>query len=244
MEFVDGVALGSKIYGPASQKLSLDEIVNILYEITLGVQHAHSRGVIHRDIKPDNILLSTTGEVKITDFGLARTLEVDKGFTNTGETVGTPYYMSPEQIRGDAPDKRSDIYSLGILAYELVSGRRPFNDECWFTLAAMHLNQPLPKLESKLNLPRWYEDFVQIATAKKPAERFQSMDDVVDLLEGELRRDRGIVRASKTRLAKRNHRLIPTGSLSPRAKMVGLCLATALVVAALGFFFPHSNFVP
>lgn len=187
MEYVEGTSLSSKIYARRDERLSFDEIVHVLHQVSLGMQHAHSKGVVHRDLKPDNILLGLYGEVKITDLGLARTLEIDKGFTNTGETVGTPYYMAPEQIRGAGPDKRSDIYSLGIMAYEMASGRRPFSDDCWFTLAAMHLNQPLPKLPNKDGeIPRWFEDFVQICTAKNPDQRFQSFDEVIDMLEEHL----------------------------------------------------------
>ena len=106
MEYVRGQNLGQRIYDDNRESIAFDDIIFILKKVACGLGHAHKRGVIHRDLKPDNILLSESREVKITDLGLARTLSVDKGFTQTGETVGTPYYMAPEQIQGARLDHR------------------------------------------------------------------------------------------------------------------------------------------
>src|SRR5262249_43680125 len=153
-------------------ELDFPEICRLLYEIGQGLAYAHRKGVIHRDVKPDNILLTPGGDVRITDFGLARSVNVDKGFTQTGETVGTHCYMAPEQIRGDRVDGRADIYSLGILAYEMATGTRPFEDESWFALAKMHMTQPLPNFPKELQLPKWFEEFVIQSAEKKPENRF------------------------------------------------------------------------
>ena len=182
MEYVSGTSLGRKIYDN-SKRLSFQEIIRILSAIGDAIDHAHSRGIVHRDLKPDNILLSDKGEVKITDFGLARSIEIDKGFTNTGEAVGTPYYMSPEQVRGDSVDHRSDFYAIGIMAYEMAVGQRPFVDESWFNLAAMHLKKPLPSFATKENgIPKWYEDFAKKCANKKADDRFQTGAEIVEYL--------------------------------------------------------------
>jgi serine/threonine protein kinase len=172
MEYISGTSLKERIYSPKYPQLSFEENIRILYEIGLGISEAHRRGIVHRDIKPDNILISDTGEVKVSDFGLARFMELDKGLTRTGETVGTPCYMSPEQIRGESLKPTSDIYSLGILAYEMVVGAKPFNDDNWVTLATMHMTQALPKIPKGVEVPKWFYGFLERATAKEPEDRF------------------------------------------------------------------------
>jgi len=178
MQYVEGGCLGSRIYTQRYQPLSFNEKIIILHEICQGLACAHRQGVIHRDLKPDNILLDDLGHVKISDFGLARSMTVDKGFTNTGETVGTPYYMAPEQLRGMKPDARMDIYSLSILAFELVVGRRPFFHEDYFALARMHLSEPLPRVASMdTGIPMWFQDWLDIAGAKNLEDRFSSITE-------------------------------------------------------------------
>ncbi len=184
MEYVAGQSLGRMIADSRRKPIPFQEMLRILIAVGHGVAHAHSKGIVHRDLKPDNILVGQNGDVKVTDFGLARTVHVDKGFTNTGEAVGTPYYMAPEQVRGDEVDGRCDIYALGIIMYELATGRRPFDDESWFNLAAMHLREPLPAFASKENgIPRWYEKLAQRAAAKKEEDRFETVDEFVAELE-------------------------------------------------------------
>ena len=183
MELVKGENLNSVVIAGKNFRPNFQQCLKILYEVALGLEHAHSRKIVHRDIKPDNILITEDGAIKITDFGLARTLTVDKGFTNTGEAVGTPYYMAPEQIQGEAVDGRADIYSFAILSYELVTGRRPFESDDWFKLAALHIQQPFPKFATKENkIPKWFEEMVILAAAKKPKDRFQSITEILSIL--------------------------------------------------------------
>ena len=181
MEYVDGGSLSSRIYSQRYRPLSFPDKLRILHEILSGLSCAHSQGVVHRDLKPDNILLTDMDKVKISDFGLARSLMVDNGFTNTGETVGTPYYMSPEQLRGKKVDARTDLYSTGILAFELIAGRRPYFHEDYFTLARMHLMDPLPTLPQ--GNPEWCQEWLDKLTAKSPEKRFGSAKEASLALE-------------------------------------------------------------
>lgn len=179
MEFVHGNSLKELIYNGSQKGLPFQDAVRVLHEIAAGIAHAHSRGIVHRDLKPDNVLVSKLGEVKIADFGIARSLWQDHGLTKTGGAVGTPYYMAPEQLSGEQVDHRCDIYALGIIAYELVSGRRPFDDACFLNLAQMHLTKELPEIEG---VPAWYQDLARACTAKDPAHRISSMAEIAELL--------------------------------------------------------------
>lgn len=185
MEYVRGVTLDQIIQQNALQERpSFAEVVRILLEICKGMAHAHSLGVVHRDLKPANILLSETGQVKIADFGLARALLiVDKQITQAGECVGTPFYMAPEQIQEQGADHRADIYSIGIIAYEMVTGNPPFQDDSWFQLASKIIRDPLPDFPKKIRPPAWFREFVAVAAAKTPDERFPDVDSMVRLLE-------------------------------------------------------------
>jgi len=178
MEYVEGKSLSQYIYAPRHERLAFAEVLTLLEGVIEGMESAHKAGVIHRDLKPDNILISKNGEVKITDFGLARCLGDNNGFTKSGEAVGTPFYMSPEQIRGADTDTRADIYALGIIAYEVACGQRPFQDDQYLQLAAMHLKAPMPSAcEVNPGIPAWYDEFVQICGEKNPGDRFQSMTE-------------------------------------------------------------------
>ena len=184
MEYIDGTVLSERL-SPVWGPLPFEEVLQILREVALGLECAHDAKVIHRDLKPANIMLTNYGEVKILDFGLARDMELGMTMTKTGETIGTPYYMSPEQFtRLTALDERVDIYALGMIAYELVAGRPPFKEEAYHEVAYAHLRNSIPPLESKnYKLPRWFHSFVCVCGEKRPSNRYQSMREVVDFLE-------------------------------------------------------------
>ncbi len=195
LEFVHGSSLKELLLGNSRKGLPFPDAVRVLHDITQGVAYAHSRGIVHRDLKPDNVLVSTLGEVKIVDFGIARSLWQGNGLTKTGGAVGTPYYMAPEQIQGEAADLRADIYALGIMAYELVVGTRPFDDDCFFKLATMHMSEPMPlhKLD-EFGVAPWFKEIVERATAKNPDDRFESAEDVLDILREHVPTGRIVVR--------------------------------------------------
>lgn len=184
MEHVHGVTLEKLIHAQSTGTLSVLEGFKVLSEVLKGMSYAHSMGVIHRDLKPANVLISETGEVKITDFGLARTLEITNRFTQAGECVGTPYYMAPEQIQEKNIDVRSDLYSVGIMAYELITGQVPFSDKSWFNLASKIVKEPLPPVVVKKGkVPVWLQEFIDKATAKNKEDRFSSADEMREVLE-------------------------------------------------------------
>lgn len=183
LEFVHGHSLKDLISGHSGLGVPVPDAIRILHDITQGVAYAHEQGVIHRDLKPDNVLVSSVGEVKICDFGIARTLWQENGLTKTGGAVGTPYYMAPEQIRGEEADHRTDIYSLGIIGFELLTGMRPFDDDNFYKLAHMHMNEPLPaEALGRVGAPDWLIDVVKRCAAKSPDERYEDASEILEEL--------------------------------------------------------------
>ena len=182
MELISGESLEHKL--EREGKLSLKEIVSIGMQTAAGLAAAHDKGLIHRDIKPGNILLEKSGQrVKLTDFGLARAAE-DVRLTRSGLVAGTPLYMSPEQASGDELDARSDLFSLGVVLYELAAGEPPFNGKTPLAvLKRLTEEQPRPLRERNPELPEWFVHIVERLLAKKPADRFQSARDVANTLE-------------------------------------------------------------
>ncbi len=186
MELVDGQTLKGKLgtkedergNSLPGQALPFDEAISDLVQILSGVSYAHSKGIIHRDIKPANVLISKSGEIKLADFGTARILGMDTSLTQSGQMVGTPDYMSPEQIRGETLDEACDIYSLGIMAYELVTGEKPFNADSAVAVAYKHINEPIPDFANEENgIPLWFQEVVKKASAKIKEDRFSTAQE-------------------------------------------------------------------
>jgi eukaryotic-like serine/threonine-protein kinase len=145
---------------------------------------AHGRGLVHRDVKPQNVLLNADGQAKMTDFGIARSVDV-QGVTITGTVLGTSEYIAPEQARGERVDAQTDVYSLGVVLYELLVGGVPYEGETFVTVALKHVNEPVPPvLERRPDVPPRVALAVERAMAKSPVERFSSMQELVDELEG------------------------------------------------------------
>ena len=186
MEFIEGGTLGKWIKSQQSNTKFLD-VLRILKQIAAALAHAHSMGIVHRDLKPDNVLLNESLHVKVTDFGLARKMAPGFSMTQSGHTVGTPLYMSPEQFRGERADARSDIYSFGILAHEMVSGTHPFRSEDYQELALKHFTNDLPLVQSSNNeIPHWFDAFLNACCKKSPERRYQSMEQIAATLDKKL----------------------------------------------------------
>jgi serine/threonine-protein kinase len=171
-EYVPGRNLGDviKSQGRIAPGVTLD----VLRQVASALSKAASEGIVHRDIKPENIMLARSGEVKVADFGLARAQGIDgRNLTQIGITMGTPLYMSPEQIEGRPLDSRSDIYSLGVTAYHMLSGSPPFEADTPLAVAVQHLNQPPVALEKRhADVPKNMARVVEQMLAKKPDDRF------------------------------------------------------------------------
>ncbi len=183
MEFLPG--------GSISKDIDPLGALRVTREIARALAYAHSKGFIHRDIKPDNILLRDDGSAALTDFGIARAADSATKMTRAGSVVGTPHYMSPEQARGLPLDGRADIYSLGVLLYELLVGEVPFQADDPLAIGIMHITEPVPELPEHLAA---LQDLVDRMMAKQVGDRFQNGDDVAEsiaayemaIAEGEL----------------------------------------------------------
>lgn len=161
--------------------LSIRFAVDVMRQVAAALHCANEKGIVHRDIKPENILLSSSGEVKVADFGLARVAESKNvGLTQVGMTMGTPLYMSPEQVEAKQLDHRSDVYSLGVTCYQMLAGRTPFEGETALSVAVQHLkNAPKPLAERRPDLPDDICFLVHKMLAKSPSERYQTASDLL-----------------------------------------------------------------
>lgn len=164
--------------------LPLNETVRILNQVGRALGYAHSQGVVHRDIKPSNVLIDERGDAFLTDFGIAKLVEGTVQYTATGAIVGTPSYMSPEQGQGEPADSRSDIYSLGVMLYEMATGRVPYEAETPLAVLLKHVNAPLPPpRQLKPDVPEGVERVILKAMAKSPGSRYQTAEEMVEALQ-------------------------------------------------------------
>ena len=178
MEYVEGETL--KEYIKHRHPLPVETAVDIMKQLAAAVRHAHQNNIIHRDIKPQNILIDKRGNVKITDFGIATALTATT-ITDTNSVLGSVHYISPEQIKGSQATKKSDIYSLGIVMFELLTGRLPYSGETAVAIALKHLQEDLPS-PRRLNpsIPQSVENIVLKATAKDPLYRYANIEELED----------------------------------------------------------------
>ncbi len=222
MEYIDGQTLSrlSKI-----EKLSLPEVLDLAIQVGEGLAAAHEKGVVHRDIKPENVLVTAKHHAKITDFGLAKWKGAST-LTQTGARMGTAYYMSPEQVEGKKADHRTDIFSLGIILYELLCARRPFEGDTetaiFYDLVNTH---PQPLARYARNLPDQLEKIVMKCLAKKPEERYQHADELVADLKA-LRRTSEIQHLP----------LQPIQSDANRKKWIVISVAAGVILVALAAY--------
>ncbi|RKQ37436.1 Stk1 family PASTA domain-containing Ser/Thr kinase [Oceanobacillus halophilus] len=188
MEYIDGMTLKEYIqsYGP----LGVQESLDIIKQITSAIAHAHANELVHRDIKPQNILINNFGQVKVTDFGIAIALSAT-ALTQTNSILGSVHYLSPEQARGGMATKKSDIYSLGIVLFEMLTGRLPFSGQSPVSIALKHLQSETPSVRRfNQDIPQSVENIVLKATAKDPFHRYETIYDLEDAIETALHPDK------------------------------------------------------
>src|SRR5579885_2653728 len=187
MDFIEGVTLDSLVRknGPLDIELSVD----IFCQICSALQHAHNHGVLHRDVKPSNIILQRQSDssflAKVVDFGIAKLTSDEQRLTATGARVGSPLYMSPEQARGEEVDERSDVYSMGCLMFFCLSGATPFQGDSYMEIITKQIEETAPKLNSvseSRQFPTSLEDMVAKALNKDPLQRYSKIGDLAEAL--------------------------------------------------------------
>ncbi len=221
LEYLPGGTLKSKIkhLQSSGKEFSVAEVVEYGLQIAGGLAHAHRHGIIHRDVKTDNVMITEDGKVKITDFGLAK-LKGGGHLTKTGSTVGTVPYMSPEQIRGEELDHRSDLFSFGVVMYELATGHLPFRGEHEAALSYSIVNEdPIPLKSLRPTTPPSLESVIHRCLEKDKEKRFQSAEEIANELRKVQQEISGYVRAS-----------------GKRSKLLWIATAAVVVLALIAFY--------
>lgn len=177
MEYIDGITL--KEYMESESVLNWKDSVHFVTQILRALQHAHERGIVHRDIKPQNIMMFTDGTIKVMDFGIAKFAR-EEGRTATDQAIGTVHYISPEQARGDVTDAKSDLYSVGVMLYEMLTGQKPFDTDNPVSIAVMHM-QNIAELPRHINpnIPEPIEEIIVHAMEKNPDDRYQTANEMI-----------------------------------------------------------------
>ena len=161
-------------------KVSADQAMALLAQVAAALQAIHEHGIVHRDLKPENIMFRADDSLAIVDFGIAKMISDVNSLTQTGHILGTPYYLSPEQARGDALDGRSDLYSAGIMLFEMLAKKRPFTATTPIALVNKHISDPTPRLPEGLER---YQELIDVLMAKSPSARFASAKQLLDYLK-------------------------------------------------------------
>jgi basic membrane protein A len=245
MPFVPSGTLTDSMQG---QPLPLPRIRQVISQVGDALSYAHGRGLVHRDVKPSNVLIDESGNCLLTDFGLARMVEASVNLTSIGTIMGTPAYMSPEQGSGSKIDSRSDIYSLGIILYEMATGRVPYRAETPVAVVFMHTSAPLPLPRSvNPDLPEAVERVILKALARNPDDRYQTAEDLVAALKRAIPETPMVTSKPESRLTprpKHTHKgasptLVapPAGGaippLAPKRRIPGWAWASAVVLLGL-----------
>ena len=220
--------------------LSVKETIAYSIQILRALEHAHLGGVVHRDIKPQNIMLLRSGQIKVTDFGIAK-LPDAKTLTATDKAIGTVYYISPEQAAGEKGiDRRADLYSVGVMMYEMITGKLPFDGENPVSIALKQISEePKPPHELNPNIPEGLEQIILFAMEKDKDKRFQTATQMIDLLK-RVRENPGVVFKQKTPSKKHEGRQSKKGSMLPI--IMGVASAFLLVALISAFTVVHDIF--
>lgn len=231
MEYIDGITL--KAYMQHKGALSVKETIAYSIQILRALEHAHIGGIVHRDIKPQNIMLLKSGQIKVTDFGIAK-LPDAKTLTATDKAIGTVYYISPEQAAGEKGiDRRTDLYSVGILMYEMITGKLPFDGENPVSIALKQISEePKPPHELNPDVPKGLEQIILFAMEKDKDKRFQTATQMIDLLK-RVRENPGVVFKQKNAPKKSTGKTVSKNSMLPI--IMGVASAFLLVTLISAF---------
>ncbi len=180
VEYLEGKSLKEKIHPETGRRIDVEEALQVIKIIAGALQYAHEKELIHRDIKPENILFRADDTPVLVDFGIAKDFTSEKSLTITGTSIGTPYYMSPEQIKGMEPDGRNDIYSLGVVLYEMLTGKVPYEASDIITIALKHERDPVPKLPRELN---YLQELLEKMMAKDRKKRISSGEEIIRIID-------------------------------------------------------------
>lgn len=262
MELIDGTSLADVLRG--SRTLTASRSAQLIAQVASALGYAHRNGVVHRDVKPGNILITSDGQVKVTDFGIAQAVASEDHLAEAGSVMGTATYFSPEQAEGAAVDGRSDVYSLGVVLYEMLVGRPPYIGETPVEVSSQHVNGSIPP-PSQFNdtIPRDLEAIVMESLAKSPSQRYQTADefraDLLRFAEGEpvraVQRDSAFFGADATRAVAtvspgERTQAVPVMSgprtdirrrRDTRPGLVAGGVVVVLAIAALAYFFSASS---
>ena len=238
MEYIDGITL--KAYMQRKGTLSVKETIAYSIQILRALEHAHLGGVVHRDIKPQNIMLLRSGQIKVTDFGIAK-LPDAKTLTATDKAIGTVYYISPEQAAGEKGiDRRTDLYSVGVLMYEMITGKLPFDGENPVSIALKQISEePKPPRELNPDIPEGLEQIILFAMEKDKDKRFQTATQMIDLLT-RVRENPGVVFKQKNTPKKASGGQGGKSSMLPI--IMGVASAFLLVALISAFTVVHDIF--
>jgi formylglycine-generating enzyme required for sulfatase activity/tRNA A-37 threonylcarbamoyl transferase component Bud32 len=234
MEAIEGGSLADKL--TRDRQLSIEEAARIFQEVASALAHAHKRGVVHRDIKPQNVLLDAeSGRALVTDFGIARTSE-GGSLTATGMVVGTPAYLSPEQVTGEPSDHRADIYALGVMMYEMLAGQPPFTGATPTAVLMKRLGGPPPPLQSvRSDIPAPLADLVDACLATDPNDRIQNAADIVRAVTGHSPVSGGHTTSTRMRVTKPKSR---------KPLLIGIAAGIVLLAAVAGYLASRPDGAP
>ena len=236
MEHVGGGDLKDKI---AREAQSVDDALELVEKVAKALGYAHERGIVHRDVKPANILFRNDGTVLLTDFGIAKQASMDRELTSTGTILGSPFYMSPEQAEGMEVDGRTDLYSLGIIFYELLTGMRPYNGDTAIKVIMQHIQSPVPKLVGDLAR---YQPLLNKMMAKNRDERFADAPSLLrelSLIRGDTQGRASATVGGGERRRVASHAQAEKWSTRKRLTTLGSCLL--MVTAAMGVFYAYAK---
>jgi eukaryotic-like serine/threonine-protein kinase len=246
-EYVDGENLKQVVArrGP----LPVREALEIALQAASALSFAHRQGLVHRDVKPQNVLVDADGRARVTDFGIARKIDVDLGLTQTGSVLGTSSYIAPEQARGERVDALTDVYSLGAVLFELLTGQVPFDGENFVAVAMQHINEPPPSvLLLRPDVPLRVDSAVRRAMAKRPEDRFVSMDvfvrelrNCLDELGPDLGADATLITQAPPVVGESGRRVSRGGRRRRRVWVVIAVAAAALAAVVAGALLLRSD---